>query len=76
MSRILTAVILAGLALTASPAIAQTAGYTVTFHTTWTAETHPTDYPPSPHFSGLVGGTHDNTVTFWEPGVAWITDCS
>jgi len=53
-----------------SPAAAATvsAHYRVTFEATWTAETHPVDYPPGPHFSGLVGGTHDGTVDFWEPG--------
>lgn len=52
----------------ATTAIAQTAYYSVTFETTWTEVTHPTDYPPSPHFSGLVGGTHDATVSFWDTG--------
>ena len=42
--------------------------YTVEFESTWSANTHPTDFPSNPHFSGLVGGTHDNSVTFWETG--------
>jgi hypothetical protein len=45
-----------------------TAVYRVTFTATWTAETHPQDYPPAPHFSGFVGGTHDATVSFWAEG--------
>ncbi|MEN8008382.1 MAG: spondin domain-containing protein [Candidatus Krumholzibacteriota bacterium] len=49
-------------------AVAQTAHYTVTFDATWSALTHPTDFPPNPHFSGLVGGTHDNSVSFWDEG--------
>ena len=49
-------------------ASAQTVTYTVQFDANWTAVTHPTDYPPNPHFSGLVGGTHDNSVSFWETG--------
>ena len=49
-------------------ASAQTVTYTVQFDADWTAVTHPTDYPPNPHFSGLVGGTHDNSVSFWETG--------
>jgi len=52
----------------AQGAVAQTAHYTVTFDATWTAITHPTDYPPGPHFSGLVGGTHDASVSFWNTG--------
>jgi hypothetical protein len=61
---------LSALVLVALPvvAIAQVAHYSVTFETTWTNVTHPTDYPPQPHFSGLVGGTHDNTVSFWNTG--------
>ena len=47
---------------------AQIAHYNVTFETTWTEITHPVDYPPDPHFSGLVGGTHNGTVKFWEVG--------
>lgn len=47
---------------------AQSVTYTVEFDATWTEVTHPTDFPPNPHFSGLVGGTHDNSVSFWETG--------
>ncbi len=46
----------------------QTARYTVTFQATWSAATHPVDFPASPHFSGLIGGTHDSTVSFWTVG--------
>lgn len=49
-------------------AFAQTAHYTVTFDVTWSAVTHPTDFPSNAHFSGLVGGTHDASVSFWETG--------
>ena len=46
-----------------------TAQYRVTFTSTWSAQTHPTDFPSSnPHFSGLIGGTHNSSVTFWAPG--------
>ncbi len=45
-----------------------TATYTVTFESTWSAATHPDDFPPDPHFSGLVGAAHRGTVTLWEPG--------
>jgi hypothetical protein len=67
MTRFVTTALAAGL-LTAGPALAGTAGYTATFDATWTEQTHATDYPPDPHFSGLVGGTHDASVVFWEPG--------
>lgn len=41
--------------------------YEVTFDATWSAQTH-TNFPPGPHFSSLVGGTHDGTVAFWQVG--------
>lgn len=42
--------------------------YKVTFNAVWSQQTHPKDFPPNPHFSGLVGGTHNNQVAFWEEG--------
>ena len=45
-----------------------TATYRVTFNATWSATTHPQDFPPNPHFSGLIGGSHNTNVVFWEPG--------
>lgn len=44
------------------------AEYTIDFDATWSAATHPRDFPPNPHFSGLIGGTHDDMVRFWRPG--------
>lgn len=44
---------------------AATARYSVTFQATWSATTHPTDFPPNPHFSGLIGATHDAGTSFW-----------
>ena len=44
------------------------AEYELVFTSDWTAESHPTDFPPNPHFSGLVGGTHRDDVRFWEVG--------
>jgi uncharacterized repeat protein (TIGR01451 family) len=45
------------------------ATYLVTFENTWTATTHPTNYPTSnAHWSPLVGGAHNGDVSFWEPG--------
>ncbi|UYV13302.1 MAG: spondin domain-containing protein [Phycisphaera sp.] len=58
-------------ALAAVPAVAQaqsTATYRVTFDATWSAATHPTAFPPSPHFSGLVGATHSDGATLWQSG--------
>jgi len=49
-------------------AVEETAEYRLTFDAVWSSSTHPTDFPPSPHFSGLVGGTHNSSVAFWEVG--------
>ncbi len=45
-----------------------TATYDLTFTATWSASTHPTDFPSNPHFSGMIGGTHNNAVSFWDVG--------
>ena len=45
-----------------------TARYRLTFDATWTAATHPLEAPPNPHFSPLIGATHDDRVTFWQDG--------
>lgn len=51
-----------------APAASFTARYSVSFDSTWSFATHPTDFPPGPHFSGLIGGVHNSAVRFWEPG--------
>lgn len=59
------------LVATAAPALAQpntTAHYEVVFEATWSETTHPTDFPPFPHFSWLIGGTHNDQVAFWAVG--------
>lgn len=49
----------------------ETASYRVGFQASWTAQSHPIDFPSNPHFSGLIGGVHDDRVTFWsEDGLA------
>ncbi len=50
-----------------------TATYTVTFEATWSASTHPTSFPSNPHFSGLIGGTHNGNAILWEPGATAST---
>ena len=45
-----------------------TARYRLTFTATWSASTHPIDFPGTAHFSNLVGGTHTNAVSFWHEG--------
>jgi hypothetical protein len=52
---------------------APTARYRATFQSTWTAATHPVDFPANAHFSRLVGGTHNGTVSFWNEGAVAST---
>jgi hypothetical protein len=42
--------------------------YDVVFKADWTSATHPVDFPTNAHFSGLVGGLHNELITFWESG--------
>ena len=44
------------------------ATYEVTFQSSWSASTHPQNFPSNPHFSGLIGAAHDSTVVFWAAG--------
>lgn len=44
------------------------ARYEVVFNSTWSAANNPNQFPPNPHFSGLVGATHNGRVLFWEAG--------
>jgi hypothetical protein len=43
--------------------------YKVTFDATWSAATHPDQFPSFPHFSGLIGGTHNSNLSLWAPGL-------
>src|SRR6185436_2545124 len=45
-----------------------TARYQVVFNSTWSQTTHPTNWPAGAHWSGLVGGTHNDAVYFWREG--------
>ena len=60
---ILMAAVAAIVALPAAAQSADRAVYEVTFTPSWTAKSHPVDYPASgvlsaPHFSGIIGATH------------------
>jgi hypothetical protein len=46
----------------------QSATYRVTFNASWSAATHPTNFPAAPHFSGLIGAVHGAQAILWEPG--------
>lgn len=49
-------------------AAAGDASCTLTFDAVWSQQTHPNAFPPNPHFSELIGGTHGPGVRFWQPG--------
>jgi len=44
------------------------ANYEVVFNSTWSDESHPEDFPDKSHLSHLFGVSHNNQVSFWEPG--------
>ena len=50
------------------PAPTSFARYSVTFDATWSAATHPVDFPSNAHFSGLIGMTHTANVALFELG--------
>ncbi len=62
----------------AAPAMSATAApgsaeYTVVFRSTWTAASHPVDYPRAgaltgPHFSGLIGASHNEGFSLFAEG--------
>jgi len=45
-----------------------TVEYEVTFNAFWSEETHSDDFPSNPHFSGLIGASHNNSIHFWRLG--------
>jgi hypothetical protein len=63
----LTASCLCSSALAAGAAT-PTADYTVVFDATWSEATHPGAIPGNPHFSSLIGGLHNDQVSFWQLG--------
>lgn len=66
----ITLLLLLGIALIPDPGAAQTATarYRVVFDATWSAQTHPLNFPGFPHFSPPIGGTHEASVHFWREG--------
>ena len=56
--------------LFAAPVVSQNgaATYDIEFDATWSPATHPNAFPTGPHFSPLIGGTHNASVSFWQVG--------
>ncbi|MEM8678650.1 MAG: spondin domain-containing protein [Planctomycetota bacterium] len=55
------------LACVSQPTFGQ-ATYRLTVESNWSSETHPDAYPFGAHFSPLIGATHHDQVSYWEPG--------
>jgi len=53
---------------TETPTPEASARYELTFEATWSSETHPDDFPPNPHFSGLIGAVHGPDTKLWAAG--------
>ena len=53
---------------TVNATLTETATYTLTFKADWSASTHPVDFPSSPHFSGLIGLSHNSNTKIWNTG--------
>jgi hypothetical protein len=66
--RCIVALMLTGAAAPALAQVQSTATYRLTFESVWSASTHPTAFPPDPHYSPLVGATHNSGATLWEAG--------
>lgn len=48
----------------------ETARFSVEFTAQWSQSNHPTDFPSNPHFSGLIGTTHNADLRLWGTGVS------
>lgn len=44
------------------------ARYKLTFNAVWSAQSHPTEFPASAHFSGLIGMTHNGNAMLFAKG--------
>lgn len=66
--RVVAALTVATVSALSAPAQNGTAHYELTFASTWSAATHPINFPGNPHFSPLIGGTHTVAADFWHPG--------
>jgi len=51
-----------------TPELELNARYKLTFNATWSAQTHPDEFPASAHFSGLIGMTHNGNAMLFENG--------
>lgn len=62
------AVVVSTMLLSAAVSAAEPVIYRVTVEGTWTATSHPHDYPSDAHFSWLTGATHNEGYRLFEAG--------
>lgn len=48
------------------PTATEKVKYQLTFNAVWSAATHPTEFPSGPHFSGLIGMTHNGDIELFK----------
>jgi len=68
MKSLLVGTALAAIAFASTGQAADSARYQIRFDGTWTAASHPLDYPSNAHFSGLIGATHGDAYRVFEDG--------
>ncbi|MGI9407822.1 MAG: hypothetical protein ACR2O4_15715, partial [Hyphomicrobiaceae bacterium] len=70
--RLLAAGILAPLLFVAGDSVAvgdeEEATYELQVNITWSAATHPYEFPPNPHMSSLIGATHRGRYALFRDG--------
>lgn|SRR5512145_1321261 len=60
--------VVAGLSAEANAQSADAARYKLEIAVTWSAQTHPLEFPPGAHFSDLIGATHDARYVLFADG--------
>lgn len=68
MKVLISATLCAALTLAAGAEAAEPARYRIEVEVTWSARTHPHEFPAGAHFSGLVGATHDSRYVLFADG--------
>ena len=68
MFRAITLLIILGAFAPSYVQASESARYRVTFEADWSQETHPISFPNDPHFSGLIGATHNDQGYLWRSG--------
>jgi Spondin_N len=68
MKSLVFAAAIATIALMSPASAAESVKYKVQVDATWTAKSHPLDYPEDAHFSGIIGTTHNAKYRIFQDG--------